>query len=104
MTMLAVLLLSLAVGAEIEDPCWGMTLGDCEIGDDNIIDRKPFDAFICAETCKMSDNCHFWRVYNDCSMDLPECLHIGTDYHKVKRAELKRDLPCFRTVPALGDP
>ena len=39
MAMLALLLFPLAVVTLGEDPCKGMTVADCEIGEDNIINR-----------------------------------------------------------------
>merc|ERR1712154_65637 len=31
---------------------------------------------------KLSNNCHFWRALQDDSMESPECVHLGADYHK----------------------
>ena len=104
MAKIAILFLPLAVLAQMKDPCQGMTVADCKIGEDNIVDRSHFPAEVCEQLCKLSDNCHFWRVHQSDSMDSPECLHLRTDYHKVRRTGLKRELACFRTVPALRDP
>jgi len=84
MAKLALLLLPLAVVAQIENPCQGMTVADCRIGEDNIVEQLPFDAVDCERSCEMSDNCYFWRFYQDNSMPLepPQCLHLGTNYHK----------------------
>ena len=105
MAKLALLLLPLAVVAQIENPCQGMTVADCRIGEDNIVDQLPFDAADCERSCEMSDNCYFWRFYQDNSMPLepPQCLHLGTNYHKVKRVGIGKNSTCFRTVPALPD-
>ena len=73
----------------MKDPCQGMTVADCKIGEDNIVEQLPYNAAECEMSCKMSDNCHFWRVYQDDGMDRPECLHLSTNYHKVRRAGWK---------------
>jgi len=82
MAMLALLLFTLAVVTLGEDPCKGMTVADCEISEDNIVNRYNFNAAICESQCKRSDHCHFWRVYQNESMQLPECLHLSTNYHQ----------------------
>ena len=48
-----------------------------------MIPRYNFNAAICESQCKRSDHCHFWRVYQNESMQLPECLHLRTNYHQV---------------------
>ena len=45
--------------------------------------RYNFNAAICESQCKRSDHCQFWRVYQNESMQLPECLHLRTNYHQV---------------------
>ena len=80
----ALLLFPLTVVTLGENPCKEMTVAGCEIGDDNIINRYNFNAAICESQCKRSDHCQFWRVYQDDSMELPECLHIRTNYHQVQ--------------------
>ena len=89
MSKIAILFLPLAVVAQIEDPCQGMTVADCKIGEDIIVEELPVDAAKCEQLCKMLDNYHFWRVYQDDGMDRPECLHLSTNYHKVRRAGWK---------------
>ena len=89
MSKIAILFLPLAVVAQIEDPCQGMTVADCKIGEDIIIEELPVDAAKCEQSCKMLDNCHFWRVYQDDGMERPECLHRKTNYHQVRRAGRK---------------
>jgi len=76
------LLLPFAIATRIEDPCQRMTVADCVVGEDNIVDRSHFPAEVCEQLCKLSDNCHFWRFHQSDSMDSPECLHLHTDYHK----------------------
>ena len=83
-TMLTILIFTIAVTAQADDICREMTVADCEIGEDNIVDRLPFTASICEKSCKLSDNCRFWRAYHNDSMKLPECLHIRTNYKKVR--------------------
>ena len=83
---LALLLFPLAGVTLGEDPCKGMTVADCEISEDNIIHRYNFDAGTCERQCKRSDHCQFWRVYQNDSMELPECLHLRTNFHQVKWA------------------
>ena len=83
--MLTVLLFPLiAVAALSENPCRGMTVANCEISEDNIINRYNFNAAICESQCKRSDHCQFWRVYQNDSMELPECIHLRTNYHQVR--------------------
>ena len=114
MAMLAMLLFPLVVVTLGEDPCKGMTVADCEVSEDNIINRYKsheittfilemrlsymrcflvdnlmftrynFNAAICERQCKKSDHCQFWRVYQNESMQLPECIHLSTNYHQVK--------------------
>ena len=86
--LLFLLQLAIAIATQIEDPCQGMTVADCVLGDDNIIDRLPFDAATCESLCKLSDNCNYWRVYQNQSME-PECLHLNTNYHKVRKVGWK---------------
>merc|ERR1712179_31530 len=81
MAMLALLLFPLAVVTLGEDPCKKMTVADCEISEDNIINQYDFNAPICESGCKKSDTCNFWRVYQNESMQLPECIHLSTNYH-----------------------
>ena len=50
-----------------------------------MIPRYNFNAAICESQCKRSDHCHFWRVYQNESMQLPECLHLSTNYHQVSK-------------------
>jgi len=63
-------------------PCRGMTVADCQVNEGNIIHRYNFNAAICESQCKRSDHCQFWRVYQNESMQLPECLHLRTNYHQ----------------------
>ena len=97
------LLLPFAIATQIEDPCQGMTVADCEIGQDNIVDRLSFDDVLCKTTCEMSDNCHYWRALQNATMELPQCLHLRTDFRQVMR-EGQKHTPCFRIVPVLRDP
>ena len=91
-----VLLFSVAAAlAQSKNPCQGMTLGDCRTESDNIVDQSKFPADICAESCKMSDNCHFWRAFQDEDMEKPECLHLRTNYQKVSEAESHRKTALF---------
>ena len=83
------LLLPFAIATQIEDHCQGVTVSDCFIGEDNIVDRRPFPAEVCERLCKLSNNCHFWRAHQDDSMESPECVHLGADYHKVRRMGVK---------------
>ena len=56
-----------------------MTVGDCELGSDNIIatyEQPPAD---CAMLCKFGDGCNFWRA----NWDGSECLLLTTDFHQV---------------------
>ena len=101
------------LGTQGEDPCKGMTVADCEISEDNIISRYKsheitffkleirlsymrcflvanlmftrynFNAVICERQCKKSDNCQFWQVYQNDTMEQPECIHLSTNYHQV---------------------
>jgi len=83
MAMLTVLLFTLkTVVALSENPCRGMTVANCEISEDNIINRYNFNAAICESQCKRSDHCQFWRVYQNESMELLECIHLRTNYHQ----------------------
>ena len=82
-TLTTLILLPWAITAQEEDLCTGMTLSQCTIAEDNIVDRYPFPATICEVQCKKSDNCGFWRVYQNSSMEGPECIHFGTDYQQV---------------------
>jgi len=65
-----------------EDPCKEMTVADCIISEENIVNRYNFDATICENLCKKSEHCQFWRVYQNDTMQLPECLHLSTNYHQ----------------------
>jgi len=83
MARVALLLFSLVVATLGQQyPCKEMTVADCEISEDNIISRYNFNAAICESQCKRSDHCQFWRVYQNDTMELPECLHLSTDYHQ----------------------
>ena len=82
-TLTTLILLPWAITAQEEDLCTGMTLSQCTIAEDNIIHRYPYPAAICEVQCKKSDNCGFWRVYQNSSMEGPECIHFGTDYQQV---------------------
>jgi len=64
------------------NPCQDMTIGDCTIGDDNIIARYPFPASICHDQCKKADTCSFWRTFQNETMEAPECLLLRTNYHQ----------------------
>ena len=90
------LLLPFGLATQIDDPCQGMTVSDCVVGEDNIVDRRPFPAEVCEQVCKLSGNCHFWRAHQNDSMESPECIHLDSDYHKVRRKGLKN------TQPVLG--
>ena len=94
--LVMLLLLPFGIATQIEDPCQGMTVADCVVGEDNIVDRNHFPAEVCEQLCKLSDNCHFWRVHQNVRMDRPECLHLHTNYHKVRRTGLTK------TQPVLG--
>ena len=50
-----------------------------------IHNRYNFNAAICESQCKRSDHCQFWRVYQNDTMELPECLHLSIDYHQVRQ-------------------
>jgi len=63
-----------------ENPCQDMTLADCRLGEDNIINKYPFGAQVCRSLCQKSDICSFWRVLN--TENGPECLLLRTDYHQ----------------------
>ena len=67
-----------------EDPCKDMTVADCIISEENVVNRYNFDATICENLCKKSEHCQFWRVYQNDTMQLPECLHLSTNYHQVR--------------------
>jgi len=83
MARVALLLFSLVVATLGQQyPCKEMTVADCEISEDNIISRYNFNAAICESQCKRSDHCQFWRVYQNDTMELPECLHLSIDYHQ----------------------
>merc|ERR1711874_394135 len=82
---LAMLVIALLLNPMIalgDDPCREMTVAGCELTEDNIIGKHNFDAAICESLCKTSDHCQFWRVFQDDSMELPECLHLRTNYHQ----------------------
>ena len=84
--LLLLLQLAIATTTQIEDLCQGMTVSDCEIGEDNIVDDGlPFDDALCKSSCVFADNCHYWRVYQNQSMEEPECLHLSTNFLKVRR-------------------
>ena len=96
MEKLVLLLFSVAAAlAQSKNPCQGMTLGDCRTESDNIVDQSTFPPDICAESCKMSDNCHFWRAFQDEGMEKPECLHLRTNYHRVSEAESHKKTALF---------
>ena len=101
--MLAYLPLLLASLAYGRNDCQDVTLGSCRVEDDNIVAESNFAAEICEESCKMSDNCHYWRALQNATIELPQCLHLRTDFRQVMR-EGRKHTPCFRIVPVLRDP
>ena len=99
-----VLLFAVAAAiAQSKNPCQDVTLGNCRVEDDNIVDESNFPAEICEESCKLSDNCHYWRALQNATMELPQCLHLRTDFQQVMR-EGQKHTPWFRIVPVLRDP
>ena len=60
-----------------------MTVGNCVVGETNVIATYPFDKYICEVQCKNSDTCQFWRAIMNSTMALPECVHLKTNYHLV---------------------
>ena len=78
------------------NPCVGVTLGDCTLGEDNIIASYPIPAQQCQNICDVEDLCFFWRARDDGS----ECLLLKTEHHKVKTCQLDY-FDCHRTAEAL---
>ena len=107
---LAMLVIALLLNPMIalgDDPCREMTVAGCDLTEDNIIGKYNFDAAICESLCRTSDHCQFWRVYQDDIMELPECLHLSTNYHQVKVSLFRGNIQinsCLRTVSPLLDP
>ena len=62
-----------------DNPCEEMTVGNCELGGDNVIATYESAPGKCAKQCQLSDNCEFWRA----KWDGTECLLIKTDFHQV---------------------
>ena len=89
------LILAFAVSIHGEDSCQEITLSSCRVEEDNIVDENNFPAEICEKSCKLSDNCHYWRALQNATMELPQCLHLRTNYHKVRREGRKH-------TPVLG--
>merc|ERR1719430_637082 len=82
------LCLFLAATARCQDPsnpCEGMTFGDCQIAEENIIDSYPFHAELCQSMCHNSVSCSFWRAFENDTLPQPECLFLRTNYHQVTR-------------------
>jgi hypothetical protein len=64
-------------------PCDEITLGDCTIEEDNILEHHPYTEGLCHTLCEKSDDCEFWR-HNEAPEDPNEaCLFLKTDYHQV---------------------
>merc|ERR1712106_61111 len=61
-----------------QNPCQDMTVGDCTLDDNLILESHPYPAAICHDQCGPNDLCSFWRY------DEPknECLFLKTNYHQ----------------------
>ena len=78
------------------NPCAGVTLGDCTLGEDNIIKNYTIAAQGCQKICDFDDLCFFWRARYDGS----QCLLLKTAHHKVKPCHVDY-FDCHRTAEAL---
>merc|ERR1712107_312559 len=78
------LILAFAVSIHGEDSCQEITLSSCRVEEDNRVDESNLPAEICEKSCKLSDNCHYWRALQNATMELPQCLHLRTNYHNAK--------------------
>jgi len=78
--LLAAMVGQLVTRSAGQNPCQGMTLADCELGEDNIIATYPFETKACQDLCATSDGCQFWRDNKNETGNT--CLHINTNYHK----------------------
>ena len=72
-----------------QNPCDGMTVADCKIGVENIIDSHPYPtAEVCEILCDTSDTCNFWRFFKNDTVT--ECLFLRTNYHQVREGCQKK--------------
>ena len=77
--LLTIPLLQLALA---QNPCQDMTVADCTIREDNIINSYPWPvADVCEMNCDTDDTCMFWRFFKNDTVT--ECLHLKTNYHQV---------------------
>ena len=73
-----------------QNPCDGMTVADCKIGAENIIDSHPYPtAEVCEILCDTSDTCNFWRFFKNDTVT--ECLFLRTNYHQVREGCQKKN-------------
>ena len=66
------------------NPCQGMSIGDCDMDESQIVGRHPFNKELCHKLCKLDDKCLFWRHNSGMAGSVNECLFLSTDYHQVK--------------------
>ena len=85
--MLALLLPLFVVAVASEDGCREVTVDDCPISKELILSNHSVPAPLCESLCKVSEHCRFWRVHQNGSMELPECLLLGENYQQVKQLD-----------------
>jgi len=64
------------------NPCEGMSVGDCDVDESQIVARHPYTKDLCHKLCKLDDQCQFWRHDSSNEGKVDACFFLATDYHQ----------------------
>merc|ERR1719495_2503424 len=82
MTLLLFSLLAFLTSQTGGNPCEGMSVGDCDMDETQIVARHPYNQELCHKLCKLDDQCQFWRHDNSNEGNVDACFFLATDYHQ----------------------